>query len=117
MRLTRIDAFDLNYEECSAHRKYKLDGTTGMGEKRIYVGNDEKLLDEFFDLSNIESFILLKKDLQNYMILSKDEYLNPTQSYKNNISDFYSENIDFIKSIEVDIIKLNFIKKYESQNR
>ena len=67
MKVTRIDAFDMNFEECSSSKKYKLQGTTGMGEKRIYVGSDEKLLDEFFDLENIESFLILKKDLQKYL--------------------------------------------------
>ena len=61
MRVTRIDAFDMNFEECSVAKRYKLKGTTGMGEKRIYVGHDENLLDDFFDLDNIDSFLLLKK--------------------------------------------------------
>ena len=68
MKITRIDAFEMNLEECAVMKKYKL-GTTGMGEKRIYVGRDEKMLDEFFDLENIEAFLMLKKDLQKYLIL------------------------------------------------
>lgn len=117
MRVTRIDAFDMNFEECSVAKKYKLSTTTGMGEKRIYVGHDETLLDEFFDLDNIESFLMLKKDLQKYMVDSRDEFFSPTQDYKENISLYYEENVNFINSLENDIVKLHFSKKYDSQGR
>ena len=117
MKVTRIDAFDMNFEECSVAKKYKLHGTTGMGEKRIYVGHDEELLDEFFDLKNIESFLMLKRDLQNYLIEAKDEFFTPTQDYKEDISTFYEENIAYVDAIENDIIRLHFTKKYDNQNR
>ena len=117
MRVTRIDAFDMNFEECSVARKYKLQGTTGMGEKRIYVGHDEQLLDEFFDLENIESFLMLKKDLQKYLIEAKEEYYSPTQDYKEDIKSFYDDNVSYVNSIEEDIIHLHFTKKYDNQNR
>lgn len=117
MRVTRIDAFEMNFEECSVARKYKLNGTTGMGEKRIYVGHDESLLDEFFDLDHIESFLMLKKDLQKYLVDARDEFLHPTQDYKEDVSVFYSENVSYVNSITTDIIKLHFSKKYDSQRR
>lgn len=117
MKLIRIDAFDMNFEECSAMKKYKLSTTTGMGEKRIYVGHDERLLDEFFDLENIESFIFLKKDLQKYLIDAKDEFFTPVQEYKEDIGQYYEENVAMINSITEDILKLHFTKKYDSQNR
>jgi hypothetical protein len=59
MKFKRIDAFEMNFEECACKAQYKLN-TSGVGEKRLYVGHDETLLDEFFDLENIESFIFLK---------------------------------------------------------
>ena len=117
MRVTRIDAFDMNFEECSVARKYKLAGTSGMGEKRIYVGHDEALLDEFFELDNIESFILLKKDLQKYLVEARDEFHNPTQNYKNDLSAFYEENVVNTNAISSEVIQLHFEKKYDSQNR
>lgn len=117
MKVTRIDAFDMNFEECSSSKKYKLQGTTGMGEKRIYVGSDEKLLDEFFDLENIESFLILKKDLQKYLYEAKEEYFNPTQDYKNKISDYYDSNVDLINNLEEDILHIHFTKKYDNQKR
>ena len=117
MRVTRIDAFDMNFEECSVAKKYKLQGTTGMGEKRIYVGHDEQLLDEFFDLKHIESFLILKKDIQKYLVEAKEEYFSPTQDYKEDIKEFYNDNVSYVDAIEEDIIHLHFTKKYDNQNR
>lgn len=117
MKLKRIDAFDMNYEECSAIKRLKLATTSGMGEKRLYVGHDEVMLDEFFDLENIEYFFFLKKDLQKYLIDAKEEYLNPVQEYKEDISAYYNENVSLINSLEDQIVKLHFCKKYDSQKR
>lgn len=116
MKFKRIDAFEMNFEECACKIQYKLD-TSGVGEKRLYVGHNEALLDEFFDLNNIESFIFLKKDLQNYLIEARDEYYNPVQSYKNDISTFYEANVEATNAIPNEIIELHFTKKYDSQNR
>ena len=44
MKFKRIDAFEMNFEECACKSQYKLD-TSGVGEKRLYVGRDETLLD------------------------------------------------------------------------
>ena len=116
MKVSRIDAFDMNFEECAVAKKYKL-STTGMGEKRIYVGHDEAMLDEFFDLDNIESFILLKKDLQKYLVEAEEEFRNPVQDYANDISAYYDENVANTNSITTDVINLHFTKKYDTQHR
>ena len=116
MKFKRIDAFEMNYEECACASKYKLD-TSGVGERRLYVGHNEEELDEFFELDKIESFIFLKKDLQNYLIEAKDEYSNPVQSYKKDISLYYDSNVAATDAISNDIIELHFYKKYDSQNR
>ncbi|WP_251546906.1 HNH endonuclease [Pumilibacter intestinalis] len=117
MKVKRIDAFEMNLEECSVARKFKLLRTTGVGEKRIYAGHDEKALDEFFDLNNIESFIMLKKDLQKYLIDAKDEYYYPVQEYKENISEYYESNVIATNLIPFDKIEIHFTKKYDSQHR
>lgn len=117
MKITRIDAFEMNLEECAVMKKYKLRSTKGMGEKRIYVGHDETLLDDFFDLENIESFFFLKKDLQKYLVDAKEEFFNPTQEYKEDISLYYDENIALTNAVTTDIIKLHFTKKFDSQRR
>ena len=116
MKFKRIDAFEMNYEECACAAKYKLD-TSGAGERRLYVGHDEKALDEFFELDKIECFMFLKKDLQNYLQEAKGEFSNPVQSYKNDISSYYDSNVKNTNEIKEDLIKLHFTKKYDSQNR
>lgn len=117
MKYRRIDAFEINYEECSVHKNYKLMTTKGMGEARIYVGHDEVALDEFFELDNIESFIFLKNDLLNYIKEAKDEFFNPVQQYKNDISQYYVSNVQLIENCKDNILKLHFVKKYDSQRR
>ena len=116
MKFKRIDAFEMNYEECACAAKYKVD-TSGAGERRLYVGHDEKALDEFFELDKIECFMFLKKDLQNYLQEAKGEFSNPVQSYKNDISSYYDSNVKNTNEIKEDLIKLHFTKKYDSQNR
>lgn len=116
MKFKRIDAFEMNYEECACASKYKLD-TSGVGERRLYVGHNEAELDEFFELDKITSFMFLKKDLQNYLIDAEDEYLNPVQQYRNDISQYYEMNVIDTNAIDDDIIRLHFTKKYDSQNR
>lgn len=113
----RIDAFDMNFEECAASKKYKLAETRGMGERRLYVGHDEKLLDEFFDTKNIEYFFMLKNDLIKYLVDAEDEFKNPTQEYKEDISRYFDENVHSINLIERDRLIFHFTKKYDSQNR
>lgn len=117
MKFKRIDAFDMNFEECSAAKKYKLISTTGIGEKRIYAGHDEAALDEFFDLDNIESFLMLKKDLEKYLVDAKDEFLNPVQDYKEDIGVYYNANVVSINALSNERIVLHFSKKYDSQHR
>ena len=55
--------------------------------------------------------------MQNYLYEAKDEFYNPTQEYKNDLKDFYEENVLNVQSIKEDIIKLHFTKKYDSQHR
>ena len=47
--LERIDAFDVNFVDSAARQEFKLETSRGMGESRIYVGNDEQRYDDFFD--------------------------------------------------------------------
>ena len=116
MKFKRIDARELNFVDSACREEYKLD-TSGTGEKRLYVGHDEAELDEFFELDKIESFIFLKKDLQKYLVDAKEEYFTPVQSYKNDISKYYDENVLNTDAINDEVIYLNFTKKYDSQHR
>lgn len=64
------------------------------GEARIYVGqtSNEKDFDEFFGFnkSDYVQFKVFKSDLLAYLIKAKDEFLNPKESYRLDISQFYN---------------------------
>ena len=42
MKLKRLDAFDINFVDSAAAKDFKLETSTGVGESRIYIGNDEE---------------------------------------------------------------------------
>lgn len=117
MEYKNIDAFEIRYADSFTDEPLKLKSTTGIGEVRIYVGNDEQLRDEFFEFGNIEYFFVLKKDLLRYLDDAKDEYLNKTQEYRHDISRIYDKRLDKIRSVHDDILRINFMKKFDSQKR
>ena len=117
MSFKRLDAIDINYVDSAADRSLKIAGTTGVGEARLYAGNNEKDLDEFFELDNIECFFMLKEDLVNYLQDAKEEYENPSREYQHNISNLYIEKVKETNSISFDKIKVYFKKTYDSGHR
>lgn len=117
MKLKRIDAIEINYVDSAADKDLKIGYTKGTGEARLYAGHDEESLDNFFELGKVEYFFMLKEDLLNYLEDSKEEYFNPSQDYRENISKFYQGNFERTNSIVESKIKLIFRKKYDSQNR
>jgi len=84
----------------------------GNGEAKLYVGQDNQEIREFFGKSafTIKCF-LLKKDLLAYLEGTKVEYLNPEQPYvdKSILPDLWQERIDKINKlpelIEFEIIE------------
>ncbi len=57
---------------------------TGNGEAKLYVGNDNESLRNFFGSTGFTvKCFLLKKDLLKYMDETKAEYLKPEQPYNN----------------------------------
>ena len=115
--LKRIDAFDINFVDSAARKEFKLDSSTGMGESRIYIGHDEEKYDEFFEFDNIEYFITEKKDLTKYLKDAYEEFMFPSQPYKENITDMYSELLEEVKNIPEKSLKYSFRKKFDDQNR
>lgn len=69
----------------------KLQGTTGHGEAKLYVGAQQKKdFDDFFgDFSGKGLF--LKKDFENYLGDAKFEYEQQEQKYRQDISDKWEE--------------------------
>lgn len=80
---------------------------SGNGEAKLYVGNDNKDVREFFGNTgfNISCF-LLKKDLLHYLDETKAEYLNPEQPYinKNLLPQLWDQRKNKIQSLP-DIIE------------
>ena len=117
MVLERIDAFDINYVDSCARKEFKLKKTTGEGEKRLYIGNDEAKYDEFFDFNNVEYFFTKKNDLLEYLKDAENEFLEPTQEYCEDTTKIYSILVEDTKSIGIDTIKYKFKKTFDSQKR
>ena len=117
MRLERIDAFDINFVDSAARKEFKLDTSTGMGEARIYIGNDEERFDEFFEFDNVEYFITEKKDLVKYMEDAYQEYMFPSQNYRSNITEMYNTLKQETENIDLELIKYDFRKKFDDQRR
>jgi len=85
---------------------------TGKGEAKLYVGQDNQQIRDFFGKSGftIKCF-LLKKDLLAYLEETKVEYLNPEQPYVNKfiLPNLWQERIEKINKlpelIEFEIIE------------
>jgi len=79
----------------------------GNGEAKLYVGQDNEIVRDFFgnDGFNIKCF-LLKKDLLKYLEETKVEYLHPEQPYINKevLPDMWRERKKYILSLP-DIIE------------
>jgi len=117
VKFKRIDAFEIKYADSFTNKDLKLKNTTGEGEWRIYIGSEEKEFDNFFDFENVEFFFMLKKDLIDYLDDAREEYFNPSQEYRTNISKKFNKNMEFINFIKEDKIKIFFRKTYDNQKR
>ena len=133
MKYTRIDSFDITFPDCSARPELKIneqrthkDGSIaqkGTGEKRLYCGANREKLDDFFgfnDQTKKQKFFILKDDLYTYRDAIEREYkVKSTYKYKNRkeLSQIYEEYNTKLDNLEKEILELEFIRKYDSQNR
>ncbi len=112
-------------KDSAANSKLKLlkDGETfGVekpgGEKRIHIGSmsEEKEWDRFFFPNEGQTFnvVVSKIDLIKYMIEAKSEYLNPHQSYRLNISDYYDTLYDQTLRIPQESFEICFEKNTDN---
>ena len=94
------EIFTYSLKDSAANSKLKLlkEGETfGVekpgGEKRLHIGSisEEQNWDSFFFPNGEHDCIMAvsKIDLIKYLFEAKNEYLNPSQSYRLNISDLY----------------------------
>ena len=124
MNYKRIDALEINYADSSALKELKIKTTKESkgGEKRLYIANckeeSEELntLDEFFS-KDVEHFFFLKSDLVEYIKNVKDEYLEPKQEYRQDISVFYNDNLQKTNAITDEKIQMQFSRTHDDQNR
>lgn len=82
---------------------------TGNGEAKLYIGNNNDDLRNFFGKNGFSiNCFLLKNDLQNYLEETKVEYLNPEQPYnnKNNLPNLWKKRSDLINSLN-DVISFD----------
>ena len=89
------------------------------GEKRIYIGQTsaEEEWDRFFfpGDSQTVNVTVSKLDLIKYMIDAKNEYLNPKQSYRLNISEFYDSLLNKTMAISQESFQICFKKNTDSR--
>ena len=84
-------------------RQNKIGG--GNGEAKLYIGNDNRQVRDFFGSAGFGiSCFLLKKDLKQYLDETKTEYLKPEQPYINrnllpNLWDERKRKIDSLPDI------------------
>lgn len=124
MNYKRIDALEIKYADSSALKKLKIKTVKESkgGEKRLYIANCKKeseelnALDEFFS-KDVEYFFFLKSDLVEYIKNAKDDYLQPKQEYRKDISVFYNDNLQNINAINEDKIKMKFSRTHDNGNR
>ena len=100
-----IDTFDniVTIPDCFVLGHNKIG--TGHGEAKLYIGSKE-IMREFFGGEGFtaKSFIL-KKDLQSYLELVKDEYTQPSYDYHNktDFPDIWAKHIAQVSELD-DII-------------
>lgn len=132
--LKRADAFSVVFADSFASKKLKIverrvhiggaECGKGRGEKRIYVGHDERVLDTFFGIATTPTdtnatFFVMKEDLKSYYEEAQKELLNPhyqfgeTKEVKSIFRD-YKERLDGLMKEK---LFFHFTKTYDVQKR
>ncbi len=83
----------------------------GHGEAKLYVGQDNEKINDFFDDYN-RKCIMKKNDLVDYLNYSENEYMFPEQDYneKNNMAEIFKHNYEIVSTIGKDILEFNIYK-------
>jgi len=84
---------------------------TGHGEAKLYVGNENDEIINFFGDFNLDCF-LKKSDLNFLFKRSREEFLHPDQNYvhKNKMSIFYQEYKSLIESQTNEILSFRIFR-------
>lgn len=113
-------------KDSAADSKLKLlkDGETfGVekpgGEKRIHIGSATNAsdFDQYFfpeDASDVV-FEVSKVDLIQYLLSAHDEFMNPSQSYRMPICDYYDDLLKATLAIEEENFSIRFVKNCDEK--
>lgn len=93
MSLQIIQSHTINFVDSAACDELKIG--TGAGESRLYMGQITELASFEKLAEGVEFFFFTKKDMLNYLEDAKEEYMNPSQAYRNasRFPDIYLENL------------------------
>ena len=129
-KIKRVDAFDITYADSFARRELKVQETVvhvdgraakkGQGEKRIYVGSDERYCDDFFVLDKDPKFFIQKSDLLKYFNDAKEELRCPTFKYGDDdaaVAKIYDDYASKIAALSCERIFFSFKKTFDKQRR
>ena len=105
----------VNLVDSFVHANNKLKSTSGVGEKRLYLGSDKSRLDSFINF-NDSGYFFNSSDLTKYLFNAKMEFKFPVQSYDEDISKFYTGYLSLVKSLP-SFNFFNFNVTYDNQSR
>ncbi len=91
---------NITVPDCNVVASNKLG--TGHGESKMYISTKEEMYN-FFGSENFRATcFLLKSDLINYLTAVKNEYLHPSQPYRDsdNLSFLWEERMQFVSSLD-----------------
>lgn len=75
---------------------------TGSGEAKLYLGNDNQEIRDFFGNEGFNiNCLLLKKDLQQYLKETEAEYKNPEQPYRNKdlMPGYWNDRVEIVNNL------------------
>ena len=126
----RIDSFDVTFADSFANPDLKVqevrihrdgqEASKGVGEKRIYCGHDEAVLNAFFRFDLDPVFFIQKDDLEEYSHAIEEEFLNPHYAYGNGVEATYNiwkEHRKRLLELKEDRLYLEFDYKFDKQKR
>ena len=110
-----IQLLEANYTSSSVHEDLKLQEDKGLGDNSIYIGsfkneNDKKAFEAFLgiEIGKVVYVTIFKQDLLDYLEDAKEEFNNPKQKYKKDISSLYENLVTNINSIAANSFGIGF---------
>lgn len=125
-----MNSLEINFPDCSSRKSYKIDESfvhadgsiakKGSGEKRLYIGSDEKSLDDFFELSRRPTFFVTKSDLEQLGMDAIKELEFPRYEYgcdRDFVKSLICAALRKVQGLNVDEVTFMFRKTFDKSNR